>query len=197
MTTKIELINKLRSQDNKTTLMAVEEMRVRGWLNDGSLSGIALCRTQFQNADLMDADLSGVDFHQSRLDWADLSLSNLVSAKAVRANLTGANFSKTDIYHADFYKANLQGARNLTEEQLSQVARLAGTIMPDGKYYNGRFNLEADIKLAELSNIDPGNPLAMAKFYGVSDQEYMEGQGLFHKFSDKPIEVELTQKITV
>ena len=195
MTTKIELINKLRSQNNKTTLIAVEEMRVRGWLSDGTMSGIALCRTQLQNADLMDADLSSVDFHQARLDWADLSLTNLVSAKAVRANLTGADFSQADIYDADFYKATLQGARNLTDEQLAQVSRLAGAIMPDGKYYNGRFNLEADLNLAKLSNVDVNNPLAMAKFYGVTEMEYMEGQGLFQRFSEKPIEVEMTQKV--
>ncbi len=191
MNNKFELTNKLRSQDNKTSLMAIEEMRVRGWLSDGTLRGIALCKAQFQGADFMDADLCGVDFHQARLDWSDLSLTNLVSVKMVRTNLTGANFSQADIFNADLYKANLHGARNVSEEQLATAARLAGAIMPDGRRYNGRFNLDTDLSLAKWNNVDTTNPVEMAKFYGVSDQDYMEGQGLFQKFSDKPIEVEL------
>ena len=65
MVTKVELLNKVRSPDNKNVLQAVEEMRVRGWLSDGSLRGIALIRVQLQGADLIEADLSFVDFHQA------------------------------------------------------------------------------------------------------------------------------------
>ena len=44
MISKIELINKLQSLDNKTVLKAVEELHQCGMLSDGSLRGIALCQ---------------------------------------------------------------------------------------------------------------------------------------------------------
>ena len=88
MNTLVELMNKLRSHNNKDALYAVEALRLRGWLEDGSLRGTALCHVQLQGADLMKANISGVDFHQARLEWTDLSMTNLRSAKLTRANLS-------------------------------------------------------------------------------------------------------------
>ena len=51
------------------------------------------------------------------------------------ANLSGADLSM----------ANLNGALNLTEEQLTQVYRLCGAILPDGSHYEGRLNLAGDM----------------------------------------------------
>ena len=178
MKTKLELINKLRSPDNKYALQAIEEMRVRGWLSDNSLKGIALCNAQLQGADLMNAQLIGVDFHQARLEWTDFSGANLFGVKFTRANLSGCNFNSANLANADLYKANLRGARNLTDEQLSTVKRLWGAIMPDGETYNGCFNLKADLDFALWSNININNPKAIADFYGVSSAIYQMGQGV-------------------
>jgi uncharacterized protein YjbI with pentapeptide repeats len=160
MSTKLELMNKLRSPDNKVVLQAVEELRVRGWLGDGSLRGVALCQAQLQGCDLMGANMSTIDLHQAQLTWA------------------GANFSKADLTGADLYKANLRGANNLTDEQLKRVKRLWGATMPDGNPYDGRFNLAGDLEIAHWGNINVNDPQAMADFHGVSLETYREGQDL-------------------
>ena len=178
MTTKMELLNKLRSHDNKVALQAVEAMKVRGWLEDGSLRGVALCHAQLQGADLMKANLSTVDFHQAQMDWADLSVTNLTGAKLTRASLAGANLEQANLKDADLYKANLRFVRGLTDAQLSQAKRLWGAIMADGSPYDGRYNLTADIELARWGHVDVDSPEAMAQFYGVSVETYLAGQGV-------------------
>jgi len=165
MVTKLELLNKVRSTDNKTALQAIEEMRIRGWLTDGTLRGTALIRAQFQGADLIEADLSFVDFHQAEMEYADLSNTNLRGAKLTRANLIGANLNETNLSNANLYKTNLRGCRNLTVEQLAKTKRLWGAIMPDGESYDGRYNLPADLELAHLRGVVVEDQEAMAEFY--------------------------------
>ncbi|HBX69338.1 MAG TPA: hypothetical protein DEH25_08120 [Chloroflexi bacterium] len=177
MNTKMELLNKLRSHDNKIALQAVEALRARGWLEDGSLQGVALCQAQLQGADLMKANLSIVDFHQAQMDWADLSLANLTAAKLTRASLAGANLEQANLKGADLYKTNLRYARGLNDTQFQQVKRLWGAIMPDGNPYDGRYNLSADIELARWGHVEVSDPEAMAAFYGVSVETYLAGQG--------------------
>ena len=173
MQTKLELINKILSLENKRSLEAIEELRIRGWLTDGSLHGVALCQAQLEHADLMGADLRNVDFHQSNLDLADLSKARLNGTKFNRASLQRANFDQADLTHANLYKANLQGARNLADEQLSLVNQLLGAILPDGKVYSGCFNLPGDLGRARWAKVNIDDPKEMAEFYGVSLGEYM------------------------
>ncbi len=173
MPTKLELINKIHMLENKSTLQAIEELRVRGWLTDGSLRGEALCQAQMSNADLMGADLRNVDFHQASLEYADLRRARLNSAKFNRASLYRANFSEADLTNADLYKANLRGAQNLTRQQLAGVNQLLGAIMPDGSTYAGRFNLPGDLARARWAKIDVNDPHSMADFYGVTLDEFL------------------------
>ncbi len=51
--------------------------------------------------------------------------------------------------------------------------------MPDGRRYNGRFNLSADIARAREQGINPDDPHQMAKDYQVSVDDYLEGQKWF------------------
>ncbi len=173
MPTKLELINKIYMLENKSTLQAIEELRVRGWLTDGSLRGAALCQAQMSNADLMGADLRNVDFHQASLEYADLRRARLNSAKLNRASLYRANFSEADLTNADLYKANLRGAQNLTRQQLASVNQLLGAIMPDGSTYDGRFNLPGDLARARWAKIDGNDSPSMADFYGITLEEYL------------------------
>ncbi|HEY6074697.1 MAG TPA: pentapeptide repeat-containing protein [Anaerolineales bacterium] len=173
MPTKLELINKIFKLDNKSTLQAVEELRVRGWLADGSLRGTALCQAQMGNADLMEADLRNVDFHQANLEFADLRKARLNGAKLNRASLFHANLDQADLTYADLYKANLRGAQNLTEQQLTCVNQLLGAIMPDGNTYDGRFNLPGDLARARWAKVNPDDPQSMADFYGVTLDAYL------------------------
>lgn len=183
MVTTIELINKLRNPENRIALQAVEELRARGWLSDGSLRGIALCMAQLQGADLMNADFADVDFHQAHLEWSDLSSADLRGAKFTRAVLYGANFSQANLLRADLYKANLRDAHNLTDEQLSKVKRMWGAIMMDGKPYDGCYNLPGDIEFARWSKIDTKDEAAMAEFFGVSIDTYHKGQEKYQQLT--------------
>lgn len=176
MVTLVELIYKLRSPDNKRVLQAVEELRVRGWLQDGSLRGVPLCHVHMQGVDLLSADLSNIDFHQANFENADLSMANLSNTKLTRVNFLRANLSHTNLSGADLYKANLKEARNLTDDQLKSVKRLFGAIMPDGETYNGRYNLEGDLAFARWGRVDTGNAQSMADFYGVTLETYLNGQ---------------------
>jgi hypothetical protein len=178
MVTVMDLIRKLRSPENRTALQAIEELRVRGWLEDGSLKGILLCHVHLEGADLMKADLTKTDFHQARLENANLSMANLCDCKLARANLEGSNLSNADIQGADFFKANLQNVSNLTDEQCSKVKRLYGATMPDGSIYDGRYNLEGDIEFARWGQVDTNDPEAMAYFLGISVETYQRGQEL-------------------
>jgi len=177
MFTKQELINKMRNPDNKKVLQAVEELRVRGWLNDGSLRGAAFIRVQLQGADLIEANLSFIDFHQADMEFVDLSGADLRGAKLTRANLIGANMSEADLTRANLYKTNLRACRNLTDNQLAKARSLWGAIMPDGGSYDGRYNLPGDIELARYRNVVKNDNQAMADFYGVSLDAYLNGQG--------------------
>ncbi len=172
MPTKLELINKIYMLENKSTLQAVEELRVRGWLTDGSLQGSALCQAQMGNADLMGADLRNVDFHQANLEFADLRKARLNGAKLNRVSLYHANFDQADLTYADLYKANLRGAQNLTEQQLASAHQLLGAVMPDGSTYDGRFNLAGDLARARWAKINLNDPAGMAEFYGVTLEAY-------------------------
>lgn len=176
MPTKTELINKIWSQENKYSLQAIEELRVRNWLSDGSLRGVAFCHAQLQSADLSNADLCDVDFHQASLDFANLSEAKLNSAKLNRASLQGANFDHADLTFADLHKANLRGARNLSEKQLASTGHLFGAMLPDGKPYDGRYNLPGDLAQAKWARVEVSDSQAMADFYGVPLDTYLAGQ---------------------
>jgi uncharacterized protein YjbI with pentapeptide repeats len=176
MVTVLELIRKLRSPENKTVLQAIEELRVRGWLEDGSLKGIPLLHAHLQGADLLKADLTNVDLHQAHLEGTNLSMANLSGVKFARANLEGANLSDSILEGADFFKANLLDVRNLTDEQLSRAKRLYGATMPDGLTYDGRYNLEGDLEFARWGRVNLEDPEAMAYFLGISLETYQRGQ---------------------
>ncbi len=182
MPAKLELINKIAKLENKSTLQAVEELRVRGWLTDGSLRGTALCQAQMQNADLMEADLRNVDFHQADLEFADLRKARLNGARLNRASLQRANLGNADLTYADLYKANLRGAQNVTDQQLSTVHELLGAIMPDGSVYDGRFDLPGDLARARWAKLNVDDPETMAEFYGVTLDVYLRA----HKQENVP-----------
>jgi uncharacterized protein YjbI with pentapeptide repeats len=176
MTSIADLIRKLRSHENKRVLEAVEELRVRGWLSDGSLNTVPLCHVHMERADLIGAKLNNVDLHQADFRWADLSMADLSGCDLSRVRFQEANLSAANLAGADLYKANLQGARNLTDEQLAQAKRLYGAIMPDGSAYDGCYNLSGDLQFAQWGKVDPQDAQAMAEFLGVPLEVYLQGQ---------------------
>jgi uncharacterized protein YjbI with pentapeptide repeats len=176
MATLAELINLLHSPENQKVLAALEELRQAGWLTDGTLNNNSLCNVHMESANLSGASLHKVDFHQARLHSADLSEVDLSETKLTRARLMGANLAGTNLSGADMYKVNLTGAKNLTASQLARAKRLFGAIMPEGGTYDGRYNLIGDLEFARWGQVDVNDPAAMADFFGVSLEDYLEGQ---------------------
>ncbi len=174
----MQLIRKLHSPDSKHVLQAIEELRARGWLSDGSLRGASLQYVHLEGADLYKANLENADLQHAQMDGANLSLANLQGANLSLANLQAADLSRANLAGAILFRANLRGVRNLKEEQLTQTHRLRGATLPDGNRYDGRFNLEGDIEFAAAAGIDISDAAAMAEYYGVSVKEYEEGQAL-------------------
>jgi uncharacterized protein YjbI with pentapeptide repeats len=171
-----EILSRLHTTKKRATLHAVKELRDRGWLTDGSLQGVALCKALLINANLENANLCCAGLHQADLQWANLSSTNLRGAKLSLCNLSGSNMKNAKLDNADLYKANLRGVQNLTDEQLRKVSRLCGAILPDGERYDGRYSLFGDLALAEWNNVCTSDPDAMAEFYGVSIDVYIREQ---------------------
>jgi hypothetical protein len=184
------------SPNNEIALRAVEELRARGWLEDGMLHGVYLGRANLQEANLSKANLQVADLYQANLQRAFLGGANLRGANLVLANLRGSylrgiNLQEANLHLADLggawmsgtnlqgavlQEANLQEAGLLSDHQLAQAALMLGAIMPDGSRYDGRFNLEGDIEIAREAGGDTDDPVALAEFYGVSFDEYRRGQ---------------------
>lgn len=144
---KKNLILQMSSPTNSIAREAVRILRMRGWLTDGTLRGSNLLRANLRKAYLEKADLQDV------------------------------LFDKADLQGAYLQWSNLKGARKLEEYQLIQVKYFRGATMPDGSCYNGRFNLIGDLDWAHHSlKIASDNHQAMADFYGVSLEEYLQGQ---------------------
>lgn len=137
----MHFVRKLRSADHKTVLQAVEDLRARGWLSDGSLQYITLQYVILQDSDLCEADLGYTSLRKANLRRANLSLANLAGCDLTWADLREADLSEANLQGADLARANLDGARNLNDGQLASVARLHGAVLPDGTLYDGRFNL--------------------------------------------------------
>jgi uncharacterized protein YjbI with pentapeptide repeats len=176
MATLAELINLLHSPENQQVLAALDELRRGGWLTDGTLNRNSLCNVHMEAANLSEASLRKADFHQARLQSSDLSGADLSESKLTRARLMGANLAGANLGGADMYKVNLTGARNLTAAQLRRAKRLFGAILPDGSTYDGRYQLNGDLEFAGWGQVDVNDAEAMAKFFGVSLEVYLEGQ---------------------
>jgi hypothetical protein len=119
---KRQLIREMGSSIREVAVPAVEELKARGWLEDGSLRGASLMRANLQGASLMGAVLRG----------ASLTGAVLQGANLVGANLQGADLGEADLQGVDLWGANLQGA-DLEEANL-QGAYLRGAELQGARY---------------------------------------------------------------
>ena len=148
---KASLVIRMRSKRNTTAVDAVEEARARGWLQRGLV----------EDADLRGANLKRADFQNASLAGANLSLATLRGA-----DLRGADLTKVNLEQAILIGANLKGS-TVSDEQLSLAYILTYAIMPDGSFYNGKFNLLGDLRGALQSNIDIDSVAQMAAYYSI------------------------------
>ncbi len=178
------LISKLGSKNNSVSSEAVHELKARGWLSDGSL----------QKAFLISANLDNNSFTGASLRQAVFSFASLKNTKWFEADLEGAfldnvdlqgaslsthaigpHYAEADLANATFTNANLAGA-SVRNEQLCKARSLWRAVMPNGKIYDGRYNFTDDINLHLEFARDPTDPIEWAQFYGVSVDQYLEGQ---------------------
>src|SRR5690606_1405062 len=150
---KERLILQMGSPFNEMAIEAVRQLRVRGWLTDGSLQGAKLIRANLQEADLIDANLQGASLMGANLQgarlWdadlqeAVLSDANLQKARAHDANLQRADLTKANLRRATPECANLQGA-DLTGAELRRAhlwkANLQRAVL-DGANLRGAWSL--------------------------------------------------------
>lgn len=89
-----QLVRRAHSRYNHTALAAIEELRVLGKLQDGTLSGRNLRGSNWQDANLYQTDLRGTD-----LTNADLYRADLVQANLRGARVSDEQLAATDIMH--------------------------------------------------------------------------------------------------
>jgi len=142
---KEQLVRRVHSRYNHTALEAIEELRVLGYLTDGTLAKRELRGSNWQNANLYKANLNGSDLRNAKMQGAD------------------------------FVEANLKGTQ-VTDEQLATSYIMHGATMPDGKRYDGRYNLPGDFDYARRNNVNLQSQAEMAEWFGVSLVDYMKGQ---------------------
>jgi uncharacterized protein YjbI with pentapeptide repeats len=151
-------------------------------LQEADLQGVNLAEARLSGVDLLGANLTGATLHR-----ADLSSANLFRARLAEADLREAFLFQVDLRGADFTDADLAGARistarldgsNVALTQLVHAGMLCGTSMPDGRRYDGRFNLPGDLQFARFLDMemDLTDPLKMAEFYDVPPSDYLRGQ---------------------
>ncbi|NDJ53933.1 MAG: pentapeptide repeat-containing protein [Chloroflexi bacterium] len=181
-------------------------------LEGADLSAAKLNRARFDRARLARANLRGATLQgagllHADLEGADLSEANLAGARLTRSTLTGANFSYADLEGTQFLsadlrgalfdganlrRANLQNVQNLSLNQLMAIDSLAKSRAVDGSPYDGRFKRPGDLAAAAKQGIDPNDSAAMARFYGVSEADYLAGQAWIADRAG-PTEIELEQ----
>ena len=173
---KAEIIRRVGQEKDPSALRTLlAELRERGWLFDGSLAGVNL-----SNADLSRVSLDGADLSKAALSEANLRRANLHHAVVDEADLSGSDLSEADLREATFEnallgRANLRGAV-VRDEQLTLAEMLHGATMPDGRRYDGRFNLPRDLHAARQERAYPDQPARMSGWYGVSQADYERGQ---------------------
>jgi hypothetical protein len=188
---KERLIREMGSRDSGTALSAVDELRARGWLTDGSLTRADLKYANLSDANLADAVMPGAYLTFAILKAADLRNASLRGAilrstdlrealllntdlsdtKILDANLQNAKMQGANLAGAQITGSDLTGVRGLTDERFASTSKLQKSIMPTGARYDGRYNLPADI-----IGIDPTNIAAMADYYGITADTYQKGQ---------------------
>lgn len=118
---------------------------------------------------LSDGRLRGYELKGS--DWKG---ANLYQANLIECDLQRVNFENADLYQADLTDAKVSPA----QLRLAKTMRYA--TMPNGKKYDGRYNLSHDLELMADPRpafyADRNDPAQVAKFYEVEVEDYLNGQ---------------------
>jgi len=185
-------LQKAQMRDANLQKAKLEEADLRkAFLAGVDMREAYLAHTNLEGAYLFKAKLTGIYLFDVNLQGAILGLSSMQQAYLVKVNLRGADLAHVNLHEAELGHADLQETRmegvnlsgahlhsaKVTDNQLAIASSLRGATMPDGRRYDGRFNLWGDIRTARRGHIDTDNPEAiMAEWYGISLDEYQHGQ---------------------
>lgn len=178
------LIAKLGSKNNAVATDALHELEAEGWLSDGSLNRAFLISCNLDGNSFSNADLRRVSFSFATLRETTWLEADLQGAFLDHVDLTNAtlsmhavdtHFAEADLTGATLSSANLSGAK-VRHEQLRKARSLWKAKMPNGELYDGRYNLQSDVELFLKYSRNPNDPQEWAIFYGVSIQQYLNGQ---------------------
>jgi len=92
---KEQLVRRVHSRYNHTALEAIEELRVLGYLTDGTLAKRELRGSNWQNANLYKANLEDSDLRNAKMQGADFVEANLKGAL-----ITDEQLATTYIMHS-------------------------------------------------------------------------------------------------
>lgn len=115
---------------------AIETLRVREWLYDGTLQGLPLRGAKLNGANLFMANLANADLEMAELRDANLFMVNLRESRLLGVDFSGAtlaeaDLSASDLRFADLRRANLHGAK-LVGANLERTRFDHDTVLPDG-----------------------------------------------------------------
>ena len=146
------------------------------YLRKSNLSNMRLYEIDLEQAELQRAIVSGAQLVNANLKGANLDYADFQNTYLFLTDLEGAHFFQTNISNAILWNVNLLGAKNLTDAQLASASRMRDATMPNGRRYDGRFNLSGDMSDATKAGVELNNEKNMAFWYGVSLSAYQQGQ---------------------
>lgn len=132
---KDQLRRQLHSYYNPTALQAVEELRVLGWHDDGSLHNLDLRGADLRTANMYQADLRGCDLTNAKLQGADFYEANLKDVKVsdeqlvTLITLRGATMPDGSRYDGRFnlpHDFNLMRKKSINVNNAEAVAEYYG-----------------------------------------------------------------------
>lgn len=168
------LIRQLSNNNNATP--AFNEVRRKNWAYDGSLEQVSIENSNLEDAGFALVKMSRARFEDVNLNNSFFGLGDYTDCTFVNTTFEGADFSGASLKGVNFHNCILLNAHfHNIDEQLIDALSLHGTIMPNGSKYDGRYQFPHDIKFFFLRNID-NIPSNCAQYYGISVNEYEEGQ---------------------
>ena len=174
---KIRLLRDIGCGDHGIALRAVLDITANNLHQKGFLRYRIFENAKLAGAMLVGADLSHSSFYHSDFTGAELFGARLQMTSFWGGTLRGVDLRDATLSGSRFTYVDLTDAR-ITPKQLQEANRLQGTRLPNGKIYDGRFNLPGDIQDAQTLGVDVNNPVAMANWYAMPYDQFMRSVDL-------------------
>lgn len=146
---KVILIRHIKGNDYWASRRAIEKLKARSWLYDGTLRSRDLEKCIFRRFDLEKANLQGTNLQRANLnnanlEHANMEKTNLKSARLQHANLRGVNLKSATLHMVDLRKADLSGALLQNTELFGanlELTNLQGSDLQDANFFSSKLNI--------------------------------------------------------